>query len=131
MFQIDLRSRKAIYAQIIDNFKRLIITGALRPDDKISSIRELAQSITVNPNTVQKAYRELENQGYIYTVLGQGNFVAMPEEKDKTEISPEVRLLYEKLKATIQELMFRGQDVDDICDFVSQNARPNSSGGAK
>ena len=116
MFQIDLKSRKAIYAQIIDNFKRLIITGALRPDDKVPSIRDLAQAITVNPNTVQKAYRELESTGYFYTVLGQGSFIAAPPESETPP--PEVEALYSQLTSIIQELIFRGQQPEAIIHAV-------------
>ena len=115
MFQIDLKSRKAIYSQIIDNFKRLIITGALHPDDKVPSIRDLAQAITVNPNTVQKAYRELESQGYFYTVLGQGSFIAMPPESE----TPEVEVLYGQLTGIIQELIFRGQTPEEVSNAVA------------
>ena len=116
MFQIDLKSRKAIYAQIIDNFKRLIITGALRPDDKVPSVRDLAQAITVNPNTVQKAYRELESAGYFYTVLGQGSFIATPTESETPP--PEVEALYAQLASIIAELIFRGQGPETITHAV-------------
>ena len=119
MFQIDLKSRKAIYAQIIDNFKRLIITGALHPDNKVPSIRDLAQLLTVNPNTVQKAYRELENQGYFYTVLGQGNFIATPDAPpDESRTTPEIEALYAQLTSIVQELAFRGQDEATIIGFT-------------
>ncbi|MCL2362886.1 MAG: GntR family transcriptional regulator [Defluviitaleaceae bacterium] len=123
MFQIDLKSRKAIYAQITDNFKRLIITGILQPDEKVPSIRDLAQTITVNPNTVQKAYRELENQGYIYTVLGQGSFIASPEKPiGDANATPEVESLYDCISTAVQELIFRGQNITDIVDFVKSQA---------
>ena len=119
MFQIDLKSRKAIYAQIIDSFKRLVITGVLHPDDKVPSIRDMAQLLTVNPNTVQKAYRELESQGYFYTVLGQGNFIASPDTMpDKSYVTPEVEALYAQLTNIAQELMFRGQGEAAIIEFV-------------
>ena len=63
MFQLDLKSRKSIYEQVIDNLKELIMTRVLSTDEKLPSVRELSKEITVNPNTVQKAYRELERQG--------------------------------------------------------------------
>ena len=120
MFQIDLKSRKAIYAQIIDNFKRLIITGVLQPEDKVPSVRDLAQAITVNPNTVQKAYRELEKQGYIYTVLGQGSFISPVPQGNNP--SPEVEALYAQLKTIVQELLFRGQNITDITSAIAKEA---------
>ena len=64
MFKIDLKSRKAIYEQVVDNFKEMIISGVLKPDEKVPSVRDMAKELTINPNTIQKAYRELENRGY-------------------------------------------------------------------
>ena len=77
----NLKSRKSIYEQVIDNVKELIVTGVLPAESKLPSVRELSKTLTVNPNTVQKGYRELEHQGYIYTVTGLGCFVAAREEK--------------------------------------------------
>lgn len=64
MLQLDLKSRKSIYEQVMDQLKEQIMTGQMATGDKLPSVRELSKSITVNPNTVQKAYRELERQGY-------------------------------------------------------------------
>ena len=115
MFQIDLKSRKAIYEQVVDNFKRLIVTGVLKPDAKVPSVRDMAKELTVNPNTVQKAYRELETQGYFYTVLGQGNFISPPGyQVDEKEVSA----IYSRINNDVQELMFRGETKADILKFV-------------
>lgn len=86
MFQLDLKNRKSIYEQVIDNLKELIMTERLAQGEKLPSVRELSKTITVNPNTVQKAYRELERQGYVYTTSGVGTFVA-----DKAEIRADAR----------------------------------------
>lgn len=106
MFQLDLKSRKSIYEQVIDNLKELIMTGKLSSDDKLPSVRELSKIITVNPNTVQKAYKDLERQGYIYTISGVGTFVA-----DKNSITADPYEL-EKAKESIAEafrkLLFLG-----------------------
>lgn len=80
MFELDVKSRKAISDQIIDNMKELIVSGVLKPEDRIPSVRELAGQLLVNPNTVQKAYRTLESQGYIFTVKGRGAFVSDTKE---------------------------------------------------
>ena len=72
MFEIDLKSRKSIYEQVTDNLKELIATEVLSSDEKLPSVRAMSKMLTVNPNTVQKAYRELEYQGYIYTASGLG-----------------------------------------------------------
>lgn len=117
MFQIDLKSRKAIYEQIVDNFKRLIVTGVLQKDEKVPSVRDMSKSLTVNPNTVQKAYRELENQGYIYTVLGQGSFIAEPPEEGN---SKEIAAIYARIKSDVLELLFRKEPMERILEFVKE-----------
>jgi len=73
---IDYRERKPIYEQIVDRYKELIIKRILEPDTQLPSIRNQAIDLSINPNTIQRAYSELERQGYIYSVKGKGNFVA-------------------------------------------------------
>jgi GntR family transcriptional regulator len=114
VFQIDLKSRKAIYEQVVDNFKRLITSGALREHDKVPSVRDLARTLDVNPNTVQKAYRELETQGYFYTVLGQGNFIASPVKADDKA----VRSRLEAVRELARELMYHGVSKEEIIKFI-------------
>ena len=124
MFQIDLKSRKAIYEQVVDNFKRLIVTGVLKPDEKVPSVRDMAKELTVNPNTVQKAYRELETQGYFYTVLGQGNFISPPGHQEDEK---EVAAIYSRINSDVQELMFRGETKADIINFINEIGGANGS----
>jgi GntR family transcriptional regulator len=112
VFQIDMKSRKPIYTQVVENFKKLIVSGVLRPDDKVPSVRDMAQALTINPNTVQKAYRELEAHGYFYTVLGQGNFIAVPE------TSHEVEAFFLRLHENVQELTYRGVPMERIIDEI-------------
>jgi len=73
---IDLRSRIPIYEQIINNVKELTLAGIFKPDEQIPSIRQLTQQLGINPNTIQKAYAELERQGIIYTLAGRGAFIS-------------------------------------------------------
>ena len=75
MININFRDSRPIYEQVRDGFRDLIISGALRGGDKLPSVRELATSLTINPNTIQRAYRELEADGYIESVSGKGSFV--------------------------------------------------------
>ena len=111
MFQLDVKSRKSIYEQVTDNLKELIMTGTLASGEKLPSVRELSKTITVNPNTVQKAYRELERQGYIYTTSGVGTFVA-----DVSRITADVHSL-ELAKAALddafKQLLFLGLSYDE------------------
>ena len=112
MFQLDLKSRRSIYEQVIDNVKELIMTGVLPAESKLPSVRELSKTLTVNPNTVQKAYRELEHQGYIYTVTGLGCFVAAQESKQID--MRRVKQIMEELVLTVKELMYLGISADEI-----------------
>jgi len=112
VFQLDLKSRKSIYEQIVDNIKELILTGMLIAEDKIPSVRELSKILTVNPNTIQKAYRELEYQGYIYTVAGLGTFVASPSELPIDE--KRIGEVKESLRENIKELYYMGCSLDRI-----------------
>lgn len=76
MVQLNYRDAKPIYEQIKEGLRKLIVTGAISAGEKLPSVRELASQLAINPNTIQRAYRELENEGYIYTFAGKGTFVA-------------------------------------------------------
>lgn len=76
MIIIDYKDTRPIYEQIVERFKTLILKGAIQPDEQIPSVRNLAMELSINPNTIQKAYAELERQGYIYAVKGRGNFIS-------------------------------------------------------
>lgn len=80
MIIIDNRDRRAIYEQIVDKLSNLMFLGILEQDSKLPSVRSLATDLSINPNTIQKAYIELERQGYIYSVKGVGSFVANIDE---------------------------------------------------
>ena len=75
MIHLDYRDARPIYAQIADNLRSQIAAGILRADDRLPSVRELAAELAINPNTIQRAYRELEAQGFIASVAGKGCFV--------------------------------------------------------
>ena len=75
MLNINYRDSRPVYAQIKDELRLLIVTGAVEPGGRMPSVRELAQELAINPNTIQRAYRELETEGYIVSVPGRGSFV--------------------------------------------------------
>ena len=75
MVHLDYRDARPIYTQITDGVRDQIIAGILTPGDKMPSVRDLATQLTINPNTIQRAYRELELQGWVATVPGKGCFV--------------------------------------------------------
>lgn len=80
LISINYRDPRPIYEQIRDELRKLILTGILAPGEKLPSVRELAQELAINPNTIQRAYRELEQEGYIDSVPGKGNFAAQARE---------------------------------------------------
>lgn len=77
VFQLDYSDARPLYEQIKERFKTLIIRGVLASNQQLPSVREMASNLTLNPNTIQKAYRDLEAEGYIYSVRGKGNFAAV------------------------------------------------------
>ncbi len=80
MIQLNYRDAKPIYEQIKDGLKHLLVSKVIGTGEKLPSVRELAASLAINPNTIQRAYRELENEGYIYTVSGKGTFAAAQDD---------------------------------------------------
>ncbi len=78
---VDLRSRKQLYEQLIDNIRRLILAGEIKPGERLPSVRALAKDLCINPNTIQKAYAELERQGVILTLPGRGSVVLAETEE--------------------------------------------------
>ena len=76
LITIDASDARAIYVQIMDEIKRAVVLGTVKPDDPLPSVRQLASELRVNPNTVQQAYRELERDGLVYVRRGQGTFVS-------------------------------------------------------
>ena len=118
MINIDSRSGKPIYEQIIEKIKENIIKGILKPGDKLPSVRELASIITINPNTISKAYNELERMKAIEVIRGKGTFVVenfkpiMDEEK--------MREIKEHMKKIIIEAHYIGVDKDTLTDILNE-----------
>ena len=76
MIAIDYKDRRPLYEQVVERYRELILNQVLEPDSKLPSVRSLAMELSITPNTIQRAYSELEKAGYIYTVKGRGNFVS-------------------------------------------------------
>lgn len=93
---IDYRDRRPIYEQIVERFQELILKDILEPDNQLPSVRNLAMELSINPNTIQRAYTQLEQEGYIYSVQGKGSFVSENDSlvlKKKEEILDEASKL--------------------------------------
>ena len=125
MINIDYKDRKPIYEQLVDNIKALVIQGILKRDDQLPSVRQLANDLAINPNTIQKAYTELERQGITYSLKGRGCFIASNIEMlrdDRRE-----QLLHELIQ-TVEGLLDLGvlcmelhQQLDEVCQKKEGN----------
>ena len=101
MLHIDYRDPHPIYEQVKEGLKRLMVTGGLAEGEKLPSVRALASSLAINPNTIQRAYNELEGEGYIYSVPGKGSFAAANAAADsarRAELMTQVRELLSELR---------------------------------
>ena len=103
MLQLNPKDNAPIYQQIKEQLRTMIVGGVLKADEKIPSVRELAQMLTINPNTIQKAYKELEQEGYIYSVRGKGSFV-MPQNNTLKNLRQDE--LMATLEKTVRELIY-------------------------
>ena len=125
MIFIDYKDRRPIYEQIVERFQELILKGVFEPDSQIPSVRNLAMELSINPNTIQRAYMELERQGYIYSVKGKGSFIAMNDhlvQERKEEIFKSIiKLVKESKDIGISKIEFvnkaeegfKGGNIDD------------------
>ena len=115
MIHLDHRDSRPIYEQIADAFRRQIDAGVLAPGEKLPSVRELSASLTINPNTIQRAYRELEKDGWTQSEPGKGSFVrAIPHSADPG--------LWQGLEDAVRELTRRGVTREEIIKHITGGA---------
>ncbi len=123
MIQISNRDPRPIYEQVKDGLCKLMVSGGIGPDEKLPSVRELASGLSINPNTIQRAYRELEAEGYIYTVPGKGAFAAEQE----ATISAYTAKLYVDFDSACQKLLAAGESTDALAARIIQLSKGESS----
>ena len=125
LIQIDYQDKRPIYEQIVEKMQNLIVRGIMTTDEKLPSVRNLAIDLSINPNTIQKAYQELERMGYIYTVKGRGNFVSSSDywKGDRCEG------LWIGLQDVISELKTLGVSQEEVLDFVKKAFKQESVKG--
>ncbi len=116
MIKLDYKDSRPIHEQITQGIKELIMCGALKVDEQLPSVRDFAVSLTVNPNTVQRAYKNLEAENIIYSVKGKGNFVS----GDSNASHATITKLYDALSGTLRELVFYGEDKEKILSFLDR-----------
>lgn len=116
MFSLDLTSRTPIYEQLYNNVVRLISAGVLKPNDKLPPVRTLACELSVNPNTVSKAYKLLEQDGYICSAVGKGSFIS----PDLNALDAEKQLAAEKLSEALRNAQKIGLEKDEVLKMVDE-----------
>ena len=120
MLHLDYRDIRPLYAQITDEIRQQISGGVLVQGDKLPSVRELAVELSINPNTIQRAYAELEAEGYIYSVAGKGSFVSAGDGEHArriAELTQQLRPLAEELKSlgcTREQLLALWEGGDEV-----------------
>lgn len=121
MISINYRDPRPIYEQVRDALRKLIVSGSLPSDQKLPSVRELASSLAINPNTIQRAYRELEQEGYICTVPGKGSFACA-----RTDVDEERRsALLHQFDETVGELLYLGVSPAVLCARIRKGEEPH------
>lgn len=118
MISLNYRDGRPIYEQIKDGLRQLIVTGALREGEKLPSVRTLASSLAINPNTIQRAYTELESEGYIYSIAGKGSFAANRGDVDQARREA----LLKKIDKAVRELRFLGVSREELVARVAEEA---------
>lgn len=125
MININYRDTRPIYEQIKDGLRKLVMTGAFSPDERLPSVRELASSLAINPNTIQRAYKELEAEGYIYTAVGKGSFASDMSGVDSTR----QRQQHKKFEEAVIELLFLGTHAEELKGRIDSLSKDSGGGG--
>lgn len=119
MFQLNYRDTKPIYEQVKDGILQMIYTQVLSPEEKLPSVREMASRLAINPNTISRAYRELEQEGILYTQAGIGTFVNKEIElQDKMTES-----LYQQFDKVTKQLFLYSVTPEEINERVQELAK--------
>lgn len=116
MISLNYRDSRPIYEQIKDGLRKLIVTGALGPDERLPSVRALATQLSINPNTIQRAYNELEGEGYIYSVPGKGSFASA----DSGAGDSRRRELKDKIRELAAELRYLGVSQEELAELIKE-----------
>lgn len=116
MIVIDYKDTRPIYEQVSEKFKLLILKGVLAADEQMPSVRNLAMELSINPNTIQKAYADLEREGFIYTVKGRGNFVSGTE----SLLLERRKSCMERILTLVREAQEYGVTKEEIIERIQQ-----------
>lgn len=123
MFELNYRDNRPIYEQLKEQLRKLLVAGAIHPDEKLPSIREVASKLAINPNTIQRAYRELESEGYIYTITGRGSFAAPRDDVDTKRLTE----LLDNFDLIVSELLYLEQKPNTLFQRIRSIEESRSS----
>lgn len=115
MIWIDHKDRRPIYEQVIERFQQMILCGVLQPDAPMPSVRSLAMELSLNPNTIQRAYQELERTGYIYTMKGKGSFVS----ETATAAANKRKQLQQELQLFVDKALLAGVSMPELQEMLT------------
>lgn len=124
MFSLNYRDARPIYEQVRDGLRHLVVTGAIQAGDRLPSVRALAASLAINPNTIQRAYESLEREGYLYTVAGKGSFAA--PQSDVNGARRQALLI--QFDQTAGELIFLGMSAEELSRRLVRTAEGGPAG---
>ena len=110
MININFRDSRPIYEQMKTTLRKLIVSGAMSPDEKLPSVRELASQLVINPNTIQRAYRELEQESYIISIPGKGSYANLSAQVDEGR----KKELLTAMDEIVAELLYLGVTPDEL-----------------
>lgn len=110
MIDINFRDSRPIYEQVKTTLRKLIVSGAMSPDEKLPSVRELASQLVINPNTIQRAYRELEQESYIISIPGKGSYANLSAQVDEGR----KKELLTAMDEIVAELLYLGVTPDEL-----------------
>ena len=127
MISLNYRDSRPIYEQIKDGLKKLIVSGAMAADEKLPSVRALATQLSINPNTIQRAYQELERSGYIYTVKGKGSFVCDTQNAVELKRSEQQK----ELNTYVTKVLATGITEPELTDMLQRAIENAKKEGAK
>lgn len=116
MLALNYRDGRPIYEQVRDGLRHLVVTGALSPGEKLPSVRSLASNLSINPNTIQRAYESLEAEGYLYTEAGRGSFAAPQDGVNRARRDA----LLTQFDTTVRELFFLGLTQPELSDRMKE-----------
>ncbi len=125
MILLDYKDRRPIYEQVIEKFQQMILCGALQAGEPMPSVRSLAMELSLNPNTIQRAYQELERNGYIYTIKGKGSFVSNSMDAAESKRKE----LREEMKGYVEKAFAIGISEQELKNLLTESIAEAKEGG--